>query len=223
MPVREVPVYEKILKANDYVAQQNRRLFDEAGVTAVGLLGGPGCGKTSLLERTLERLAENGHRAAVLVGDLATARDAERLGRFEVEAVQLTTGGACHLEAQQVHEVLQDMTLDGLDFLFVENVGNLVCPASYDLGEHARVVLLSVPEGDDKVAKYPSIVRRAQALVLNKIDLLGAIEYNEQRVWDDARALNPDMRFLRLSCRTGEGLDDWLRYLDELRASATGS
>ncbi len=223
MPVRQVQVYEKILKANDYVAQQNRQLFDRAKVTVVGLLGGPGSGKTSLLERTLEKLSGEGQKAAVLVGDLATARDAERLGRFEVEAVQLTTGGACHLEAQQVHEALQGMDLEDLDFLFIENVGNLVCPASYDLGEHARVVLLSVPEGDDKVAKYPSIVRRAQALVLNKIDLLGAMDFDEGRVWNDAKVLNPDMRFLRLSCRTGEGLDAWLAYLDELRTGATSA
>ncbi len=217
MATRKVPVYEKILKANDYVAQQNRRLFDANGVTVVGLVGGPGSGKTSLLERTLESFARDGLRAAVLVGDLATARDAERLGRFDIEAVQLTTGGACHLEAQQVHEALSEVSLQDIDFLFIENVGNLVCPASYDLGEHVRAVVLSVAEGDDKVAKYPTIVRGAQALVLNKIDLLSSMEFDEDRIRKDLNGVNPAARLIRLSCRTGDGLEEWIEYLQEVR------
>ncbi len=217
MESRSIPVYEKILKANDYVARQNRQLFEASGVTVVGLLGAPGSGKTSLLERTLEHFTRNGLRAAVLVGDLATARDAQRLARFDAKAVQLTTGGACHLEAQQVHEALAEINLADLDYLFIENVGNLVCPAAYYLGEHVRVVILSVAEGDDKVAKYPTIMRSAQALVLNKIDLLDWLDFDERRIREDVHALNPGLRILRLSCRTGTGIEDWIEYLEQVR------
>lgn len=219
MPIKQIPVYERILKANDFIAEENRRLFVQKKVCVISLMSSPGAGKTSLLERTAERLLEKKLRMAVLVGDLATTRDAERLSKYPIPAVQLTTGGACHLEAQQIAQAVKDMDLDGLDFLFIENVGNLVCPASYDLGESSRVVMLSVPEGDDKPQKYPTAFRRSQLLILNKIDLLPYLSYDVGKVFAEATALNPRLQTLSLSCTSGEGLDGWIEYLEAQRVA----
>jgi len=212
---KTVEIYEHILKANDFVAQENRETFSQKGVLTIGLLSSPGAGKTSLLERTAERLRGEGFRMAALVGDLATTWDAERLQAQHVPVVQLTTGGACHLEAQLVRRALKSLHLDQLDFLFIENVGNLVCPAAYDLGEHYRAVLLSVPEGDDKPGKYPSAFRKSQLFIITKIDLLPFMDFDPQKAIEDARRINPDLRTFSLSNKTGEGLDEWISFLTD--------
>jgi len=213
----EVPVFERILKANDYIAQGNRKLFDEKKVFVSGLIGSPGAGKTALLESTVPILLKRGLQPAVLVGDIATTRDAERIKKFNIPSIQLTTGGACHLEAQQIHEAVQTLDLDNIDYLFIENVGNLVCPSSYDLGEHLRVVMLSVPEGDDKVEKYMPTFRRAQLVILNKIDLLASLDFEVAKVKQEARALQPNVEWLELSCKSGEGMEAWIDLLEQKR------
>jgi hydrogenase nickel incorporation protein HypB len=210
----EVPVFERILKANDYIAEENQKLFNEKHVFVCGIIGSPGTGKTALLERTVPILKEKGQHTAVLVGDIATTRDAERLKKFNIPSIQLTTGGACHLEAQQVHEAVKALNLDEIDFLFIENVGNLICPSSYDLGEHLRIVMLSVPEGDDKVEKYMSTFRRAQLVILNKIDLLNSLEFDVEKVKQEAKALQPNVEWMELSCKSGEGIETWIKLLE---------
>ena len=217
MTTTEVPVFERILKANDYIAEGNRKLFNEKKVFTSGIIASPGAGKTALLERTVEKLLEQRLRPAVLVGDIATTRDAERMMKYNIPAIQLTTGGACHLEAQQVHEAIQTLDLDEIDYLFIENVGNLICPSSYILGEHLRIVMLSVPEGDDKVEKYMSTFRRAELVILNKIDLLDSLEFDIQKVKQEARSLNPNVEWLEMSCRSGEGIDAWIELLEQKR------
>lgn len=217
MATTEVQVFERILKANDYIAEGNQKLFDEKNVFVCGIIGSPGTGKTALLERTVAVLQEKGLRTAVLVGDIATTRDAERLKKFNIPSIQLTTGGACHLEAQQVHEAVQSLNLDEIDYLFIENVGNLICPASYDLGEHMRIVMLSVPEGDDKVEKYMSTFRRAQLVMLNKIDLLSSLDFDIEKVKKEAKALQPAVEWLQVSCKSGEGIESWIELLETKR------
>ncbi len=216
-----ISVVTRILKANDRVAEENRRRFRDAGVTVIDLIGSPGAGKTALLEATLARLAPS-VRAAVVAGDIATTHDAERLARAGVPAVQITTesfGGACHLEASTLRQALDRLDLASLDLLFVENVGNLVCPAEFDLGQGARVVLLSVTEGEDKPVKYPLAFRTADLVIVNKIDLLPHLRVSVEVLRKNLRRVRPDGRWLELSAETGAGLDGWMEWIRERRAS----
>lgn len=214
---KRISVATGILKANDRMAEENRRRFDAAGVYAVDLIGGPGAGKTALLEATLPRLGPD-VRVAVVVGDVATTRDAERISAFDVPVVQITTetfGGACHLEASTVRQALDGVDLDGLDLLFVENVGNLVCPSHFDVGHHARVVVLSVTEGEDKPLKYPLAFRVSDAAVISKVDLIPHVGVDMDALRANVRRVNPKMDRLELSARSGEGVDAWLGWLKE--------
>ena len=212
-----ITIEQKILKKNADIALENRRELDRHGVLAVGLVSAPGSGKTSLLERTLDALRAD-LRLAVVEGDVQTDRDARRIDALGVPAVQIVTNGTCHLEARMVQEALANVPLAGLDILFVENVGNLVCPASYDLGEHVRVVLMSTTEGEDKPLKYPAMFRRSQALVINKIDLLPHLDYDMAEAKAFALEVNPDLVVFETSCRSGAGLEAWTTYLrDRLR------
>jgi hydrogenase nickel incorporation protein HypB len=214
----KIRVIESVLKENDQVARANRVRMDSAGLLALNITSAPGSGKTTLLEKTMEALSVD-YRCAVLVGDLQTARDAERLAGRAAEVIQINTGRGCHLSAAQVSEGLSGLTLDRIAYLFIENVGNMVCPAGFDLGEHTRVAMLSVPEGDDKVAKYPILFQAADLIVLNKIDLIGTLDFNEEQVRKDLELINTRAPFIRLSARTGEGMEEWLGWLKQRRAS----
>ena len=212
--VEAIEVITAILGENDRVAAHNRAHFDGHGVLAVNLMSSPGAGKTSLLEATIRALAGR-LRVAVIEGDLATENDAARIRACGVPAVQISTGNACHLDATMVHDALDDLALDGLDVLFIENVGNLVCPASFDLGQHRNVTLLSVPEGDDKPAKYPVMFRAADLSLVTKTDLLQYIgEFSRERARDSLRQIGYAGETIELSSRGGPGFEAWLAWLD---------
>lgn len=208
----KINVVKSVLKANDAVARSNRKRMEEAGILAVNITSAPGSGKTALLERTIPALLPE-HRSAVIVGDLQTTRDAERLGGLAVEVTQINTEGGCHLSATQVSDALDGLELRDLSFLFIENVGNMVCPAGFDLGEHVRVAMLSVPEGPDKVAKYPTLFQPADVILLNKIDLAEALEFDSYCVRDDLSRINTRAPLVEISARTGQGMDPWLSWL----------
>ena len=209
---RLVEVRRNILKHNDVVARGLREWFRAAGVRVVSLVSSPGSGKTTLLEKTLTLLQPQ-FRVAALVGDLATENDAERLARSRAKVKQIVTGTVCHLEAEMVSRALEGWELRELDFLFLENVGNLVCPSSYDLGEELRVVLLSVTEGEDKPLKYPTIFNSADVAVVTKIDLAAAVEFDWPAVETNIQRVRPGMRVSRVSAKTGEGMGAWLDML----------
>jgi hydrogenase nickel incorporation protein HypB len=213
MAVRTIDVRERVMARNDELAAQVRRRLAEAGVPAFNLVSSPGSGKTLLLERTLERLGGE-IEIAVITGDVQTRNDADRLARHTDRLVQaVVTGGACHLDALQVTAALDAIALDRTDLVFIENVGNLVCPASWDLGETAKIVVFSVTEGEDKPLKYPAMFRKAGYAVLNKMDLVPHLDVNVEQAIAHARSVNPALRFFRTSARTGEGLEDWLNFL----------
>lgn len=214
-----VDVLQNLLSANDRQAAHNRAHFDAHGVLAINLMSSPGSGKTLLLEATIEAL-KGEFGIAVIEGDLETENDASRIRAKGVPAIQITTGSACHLDAHLVHDALHALSLDGIDLLFIENVGNLVCPASFDLGHHRNVTLLSVTEGDDKPAKYPVIFRGADRVLITKADLLPHLDdFKPERAEACVRALANSAPVLRLSAKTGEGLDGWLAWLrDEVQA-----
>lgn len=212
----KIKVVQSVLDANSSVAEGNRKRLVDASILGINLMSSPGSGKTSLLEKTLPLLADDG-RSAILVGDLQTTRDAERLGSVCEDVTQINTGGGCHLSANQVEKGLDGLELEGLAYLFIENVGNLVCPAAFDLGEHRRVVLLSVTEGDDKVAKYPTMFQPADLVLLTKVDLLGVLDFEVERVEKDLRELNTRAPFIHLSSKTGTGMDEWLSWLRRWR------
>lgn len=208
----KVDVERKVLSENDRLAAELRSRWQERGVLCLNVISSPGAGKTTLLERTLERLAGR-VRAAVLVGDLQTENDARRLAQYGAPVKQIITGGTCHLEARMIAEHLPAVEHPDLELLIIENVGNLVCPSSFDLGEDAKVVLLSTVEGDDKPLKYPGIFRRSRAAVFTKIDLLGLTDFDIDRAEAHARSINPEIMPFRLSNRTGEGLDRWVGWI----------
>ncbi|HEY9505052.1 MAG TPA: hydrogenase nickel incorporation protein HypB [Gemmatimonadales bacterium] len=219
---RLVEVRRNILKQNDVLARELRRRFREAGVFVASLVSSPGAGKTTLLERTLTLLGER-YRVAALVGDLATENDAARLARSRAPVRQITTGTVCHLEAAMVERALEGWRLNQLDFLFVENVGNLVCPASYDLGESMRLVIVSVTEGEDKPLKYPTIFNTADVAVLSKIDLAEAAGFDRDAALRSIESVRPGMRTVTLSARTGEGMSEYLSLLEAGRVAARGT
>jgi hydrogenase nickel incorporation protein HypB len=213
---RMVEVRKNVLKQNDVIARALRERFRQAGVLAVSLVSSPGSGKTAFLEKTLTLLYAH-CRVAALVGDLATENDAARLARSRAPVKQIQTGTVCHLEAAMVQNALEDWDLSELDFLFIENVGNLVCPSSYDLGEDLRFVLLSVTEGEDKPLKYPTIFNSADVAVITKSDLAAAVEFDEETARRNIRAVRPGMEIFKLSAKTGDGMTEYLEYLDRRR------
>lgn len=218
-----VEVMRNLLDNNQHVAQHNRQHFAQYGVLAINIMSSPGAGKTALLEATIDALQRTPPvNIAVIEGDLETERDAERIRRHGVPAIQITTGSACHLDATMVHNALHDLALAGLDYLFIENVGNLVCPASFDLGQHRNVVLLSTPEGDDKPAKYPVIFRKADLVLVTKCDLLPILnDFDPQQVRKHLLALANPAPVLEVSVRTGAGLNQWLAWLKTASIAAT--
>jgi len=222
MTTRIVEVRQNVLRKNDLLARELRRRFDAAGTFVVSLVSSPGSGKTTLLEGTLCALARTA-RVAALVGDLATTRDADRLARSGAPVRQITTGTVCHLDASMVESALADWDVGGLDFLFVENVGNLVCPSSYDLGEHLRVVLLSVTEGEDKPLKYPTIFNTADMAVITKTDLARAAAFDETEALRNINEVRPGLPVVQVSARTGEGFEAWVRELWVARGRALTS
>ena len=211
---RMVDVRQNVLKHNDLLARALRQRFEDAGVFVVSLVSSPGAGKTTLLEKTLARLRENGCRVAALVGDLATENDAARLARSQAPVKQIITGTVCHLDAEMVQRSLEEWQLDELDCLFIENVGNLVCPSSYDLGENLRIVLMSVTEGEDKPLKYPTIFNTADVCLITKMDLAEAVEFDLRGARQSIQSVRPGMQVLEVSAKTGLGLDEFLGLLE---------
>ena len=212
---RLVEVRQNVLKQNDLLARSLRQRFKEAGVVVISLVSSPGAGKTMLLEKTLTRLRENGTRVAALVGDLATENDAARLARSQAPVKQIITGTVCHLDADMVQRSLDEWKLDEYDCLFIENVGNLVCPSSYDLGENLRLVLMSVTEGEDKPLKYPTIFNTADVAVITKTDLVEAVEFDLNTARDNIQAVRPGIRILEVSAKTGVGMEEYWNFLEE--------
>lgn len=207
-----MPVVENILSANDRLAEDNRMRLENAGLYGINLMASPGAGKTSLIEHTIKGLAGQ-LSLAVVDGDIATSIDADRAAKAGAEAVQINTGGECHLDAVMLQGALNQLDLSRYDLLLVENVGNLICPAAFKLGTHQNVLIASVPEGDDKPYKYPTMYRGVDALVINKIDLLPYIEFDMEYFKRGVELLNPDLVTFPISCRTGEGLEAWLAWL----------
>jgi hydrogenase nickel incorporation protein HypB len=221
--VTDVEVRQRVLAANEACAAGIRARFRSTGTLVVNLISSPGSGKTTLLEATAARLKDR-YRLGAIEGDIATERDADRLRRLGIPAHQILTGGACHLDARQVHRALEEARFGDLDLLLVENVGNLICPTSYDLGEDFKVVLLSVTEGEDKPFKYPAIFARAEVAVITKIDLLPHVPFRLDEVLEQIRTLRPDGRVLSTSASTGEGVDAWCDLLTgRLAAKRSGA
>ncbi len=217
-----IEVRENVLKQNDLLARALRMRFQEAGVYVVSLVSSPGSGKTAFLETTLARLKPV-CRVAALVGDLATDNDAARLARAEVPVRQITTGTVCHLEAQMVERALEGWNLQELDCLFIENVGNMVCPSSYDLGEDMRLVLMSVTEGEDKPLKYPTIFNTADIAILTKMDIARAVEFDLEAAHKSIQSVRPGMQVLHVSAKTGQGIPEWLEFLQSRLAARAQS
>jgi hydrogenase nickel incorporation protein HypB len=207
-----IPIVEKILSANDHLASENRARFDDAGVFTINIMASPGAGKTSLIEQTVSALKSK-LRIGMINGDIATSFDADRAAAAGASAVQINTGGDCHLDAVMLQAALPQLDLANLDLLIVENVGNLVCPAEFKLGTHKSVLVASIPEGDDKPYKYPAMYRGVDVVVINKMDLLPYVNFRPDFFKKGIEALNPGVSQFELSCRTGQGLDDWLNWL----------
>jgi hydrogenase nickel incorporation protein HypB len=205
-------IEQKVLKENDRIAIALRERFRENGILCLNLIGSPGCGKTMLLEKTLAGFSPDA-RVAVLTGDIQTDNDARRLARYGFPVRQITTAGACHLDARMIEKALADWDLSAMDTLFIENVGNLVCPTSYDLGEQAKIVLLSVTEGEDKPLKYPGIFYKAELAILTKTDLLPYVPFDLAAARANARSIHPDIEILELSATTGAGMEQWRAWL----------
>jgi hydrogenase nickel incorporation protein HypB len=208
----EVKVVQNVMAVNDLLAEELKGVFHRNKNYVINFLSSPGAGKTSLLEETIKRLKQD-VRLAVIEGDIVGDQDARRIAALDIPAVQINTGGTCHLDARMVKSVLPEIDLSKVDLLFIENVGNLICPASFRLGEDLRVVLLSTPEGNDKVKKYPLAFRESQVVVINKVDLLGAVDFSVAQARSDVIDINPQCEFFAVSCKTGEGLRAWVQYL----------
>ena len=207
-----ITVERKVLEKNEQIAKRNRDLFQEQGIFVLNFVSSPGAGKTSILEKTLQEL-RGSLKIAVIEGDVQTDLDAQRVARYEVPVVQIVTLGGCHLEAKLVQDALQNLDLNGLDLLFIENVGNLVCPANYDLGEAIKVVVLSTTEGDDKPLKYPGMFLNSSVLIINKIDLIPYVNCNLSAMKRNALQINPSLRIFEVSCFTEAGIPEWCTWL----------
>ncbi|MBT9748322.1 MULTISPECIES: hydrogenase nickel incorporation protein HypB [Desulfovibrio] len=214
----QIPVVRNVLEANEKMADNVRRLLTEKGILSLNLISSPGAGKTTLLERTLSDLAGE-FRMAVVEGDLQTDNDARRVAATGAQAVQINTDGGCHLDSNMILTSLESLDLTGVDILFIENVGNLVCPVEFDCGEDAKVALLSVAEGDDKPEKYPLLFNLAKAMVLNKVDLLPYVDFDLARARNFATKLNKNLDIFEVSCRKGDGLEGWYNWLRSMRAA----
>jgi len=216
-----VEVHQSLLEANRKQAEANKKYIEAMGAVAVNMISSPGSGKTTLLEHTLDRIGSR-LKIGVIEGDIETERDADRIRKKNIPVVQLTTGGACHLDAPLVHKglhALEHQSEDGIfDLIFIENVGNLVCPATFDLGEHERIILVSVPEGSDKPAKYPTTFHGADTFVITKIDLLPHFDFSMDEAWQEALRINPGLRILETGAPAGIGMDEWIEYLIHLVA-----
>jgi hydrogenase nickel incorporation protein HypB len=211
----KLKVASKILDANERIARENRRIFSDAGVYVINLMSSPGAGKTSLLETTIAGL-KNSVKIGVIEGDITGTDDAIRINRLGVPVVQINTGGACHLDANMINAVLADLPLGELDLLVIENVGNLVCPAEFKVGEDIKVMILSIAEGHDKPLKYPLMFQESSALVINKLDLKPFLDVDVEKIKRDALSLNPSIKIFELSCKSAEGVDQWITWLQTL-------
>ena len=216
----KVTVVKNVLDANERIAAENRKLFDEKKIYVINLMRSPGAGKTSLVEKTITALKDK-YRIAVIEGDIQDTYDADRVAALGIPAVQINTGGACHIDGNMIREALPALDLGNVDLLITENVGNLVCPAEFKIGENAKVMILSTPEGADKPAKYPLMFCEASVMIVNKIDLLPYVDFDLAKAKRDARALNRNLKIIEASCKTGEGIRDWTDWLagriDEFR------
>ncbi len=210
----KVPVVKNILDANDRIAGENRAIFDSCGLFVINLMSSPGAGKTTLVEKTIEAL-RNKYRIGVIEGDIQDTCDADRIAALDIPVVQINTGGGCHIDGNMVREALPGLRLAELDLLIVENVGNLVCPAEFRIGEDMKVMLLSTPEGADKPAKYPLMFHESAALLINKTDLIPYVDFDMEKAKAAALAINRNLSIFEVSCKTGEGLDKWTGWLDE--------
>ncbi len=212
--MKQIEVKKDILSAHEMIANENRELFKKNGTFVLNLMSSPGAGKTTLLERTIELLKDT-FTLGVIEGDIATSYDAERISAHGVKAVQINTGGACHLDSTMIKNALADLSGDSLDVIIIENVGNLVCPAEFNLGEDAKAMILSVTEGEDKPFKYPLMFRIAKVLIINKVDLLPYIDCSVDRMVRDAKSLNSDLKIFEISCTKKTGLNPWKEWLKE--------
>jgi hydrogenase nickel incorporation protein HypB len=213
-----ITIERKVLEKNDQIAERNRRFFKERGIFVLNFVSSPGAGKTSILERTFQEL-RGSMNVAVIEGDVQTDLDAQRVARYGVPVVQIITMGGCHLEANLVQDALKNLDLDGVDALFIENVGNLVCPSGYDLGEALKVVVLSTTEGDDKPLKYPAMFRNSSILIINKTDLIPYLNCDLNLLKNNALKINPALKIFEISCFTGAGIPEWCNWLRKRDAS----
>jgi len=213
----KVKVVAQILEANDRIAAENKKVFHESGVYVINLMSAPGAGKTSLVERTIKELYKK-LRIGVIEGDIAGTDDAQRIEVLGIPVVQINTGGACHLDANMINEAIADVPLKDIDLLIIENVGNLVCPAEFKVGEDMKIMILSIAEGDDKPLKYPLMFQESSALILNKIDLLPHTNADLKKIKKNSLSLNPSLKIFEVSCKTGEGISEWTLWLQSLVA-----
>lgn len=210
----KISVVKNVLDANDRIAMENRTLFNERGLYVINLMSSPGAGKTSLVEATIEALRDR-YGIGVIEGDIQDTYDADRIARLGIPVVQINTGGGCHLDGNMVREALPSLDLEKLDLLIVENVGNLVCPAEFKIGENVKIMILSTPEGADKPSKYPLMFQEAAVMILNKMDLMPYVDFDLEKARKDALALNPRLTIIEASCKTKEGLQSWVQWLTE--------
>lgn len=211
----KIQVLTDILKVNQTLAQENKKIFDEKKILVLNFISSPGAGKTSVLEKTLEKLKKD-YNFAVIEGDVATSNDAERLAKYDIPVVQITTesfGGACHLDANMVKRAMESLNLSGVQILFIENIGNLICPAGFDLGEDKKIIILSLTEGEDKPSKYPVAFRNSDLVLINKSDLLPYLEIDYNLILKNIRKVNPELASIKISAKTKEGLENWINWL----------
>lgn len=208
----KISVVRNVLEANDRIAEQNRELFDESGLLVINLMSSPGAGKTSLLEKTISALKED-VKMGIIEGDIQSSQDAERIAKTGIPVVQINTGSACHLDANMIRDTFGEFSFEELDLLVVENVGNLVCPAEFKVGEDFKAMILSVTEGDDKPMKYPLMFHESSVLLVNKIDLLPYVDCSMDKIRDESLKINPDLTIIPISCKTDEGLEDWYNWV----------